>query len=380
MLWVVPDGAAAAAAAAAGVQRKDILTAANGTSVVGMGELRDVMEAVAPGDTVELSLLREDQSLSVSVTAAERPARRFSLGDGTVDSERAWLGLGLATLSDRVADRLDITPQDGVVVLRVSPEGPAASADVQQNDVITAINGEPVTSVHEVRAALKEMAPDDPVQLSIARGDQTLDVTVTAGTAPARSGGGLKGRWHSGGLSGAFPLPELQDIPREERLEHLLAGQFTVIDKDGNEVTIHVTYGTVTSASSSSLTIVPNGQDQPITYQITEDTNLRTGSEELKADDKVVVVTKDDATEASAVMAVHSLGAKHRGLRSFRKLMPGLMDSRLRDVGLMDFRGWDLHGKDFRLGDVLGDAMDGASFRSGRATPGGGGEGYGDGI
>lgn len=230
---------------------------------------------------------------------------------------RPWLGLALAHLNDRTAARLGIPKRDGVVVLRAQPDGPAAAAGVQAKDVITAINGTAVKTLLEVRKQLEQVKPGDTVQLSIYRGDQALTIAVKAATASARPGRGPGPRHHLRGLPGAPRMPELQGIPRDQLFDHLLGGQLTVTDKDGKEVTVHITPSKVVSVSATSLTILPNGKSQQVTYQITANTKSRGNIAELKAEDKVVVISRNTSLEANAVIIVRrgQTGSTTQGLR-----------------------------------------------------------------
>jgi len=73
----------------------------------------------------------------------------------------------------------------GVKVLGVSPDGPAERAGIEQGDVIVALGGRVLASVAEaedakngLNIALQEVREDEPIIVSVERGDQTLDLTV----------------------------------------------------------------------------------------------------------------------------------------------------------------------------------------------------------
>jgi len=68
---------------------------------------------------------------------------------------QAPLGARLATMTPGLARLLGLDFTPGVVVLRVAPNSPAARAGLQEKDIITAVNGSPVTSVRELFAAAK---------------------------------------------------------------------------------------------------------------------------------------------------------------------------------------------------------------------------------
>ena len=73
----------------------------------------------------------------------------------------------------------------GIKVLGVSPDGPAERAGVEPGDVIVALGGQVLAAVDEdgnirkgLNRALKDIKADEPVIVSVERGDKTLDLTV----------------------------------------------------------------------------------------------------------------------------------------------------------------------------------------------------------
>jgi len=116
---------------------------------------------------------------------------------GTV--KYAWLGVSGQTLTTDVADALGIDGQ-GVLVAEVVDGSPAAKAGlrggtkqtsvqgqpyVTGGDVITAIDGEQVSSMEELAGTISSHAPGDKVKLTIVRGGKTSEVTVTLAEKPA---------------------------------------------------------------------------------------------------------------------------------------------------------------------------------------------------
>lgn len=81
---------------------------------------------------------------------------------------------------------------DGAVVIDVAANSSAADAGIEQFDVITAINDEPVTDGQVLRQLLYEYQVGDTITLTIIRGGEeqqievTLEASPTTNTQPAQ--------------------------------------------------------------------------------------------------------------------------------------------------------------------------------------------------
>lgn len=73
----------------------------------------------------------------------------------------------------------------GVTVLGVSPDGPSERAGIKQGDVIVAVGGQVLAAIEDsgnakegLRIAMRDIKADEPLNISVERGQQTLDMTV----------------------------------------------------------------------------------------------------------------------------------------------------------------------------------------------------------
>ena len=67
------------------------------------------------------------------------------------------------------------------------PGGPAEKAGLQAGDVVTKLGDTRVNSSSDLVAAIADHAPGDQVKVTVRRGSQTLERTVTLGTQPAQT-------------------------------------------------------------------------------------------------------------------------------------------------------------------------------------------------
>jgi S1-C subfamily serine protease len=120
----------------------------------------------------------------------------------TGEVEHAFLGISGADLTAEIADALNLDVDEGALVQRVVPDGPADQAGIEAGDqevavggqqivaggdVITAVDGEPVTAMDDVIAAVNTKQAGDEVTLQVNRGGETQDVAVELGERPAQA-------------------------------------------------------------------------------------------------------------------------------------------------------------------------------------------------
>ncbi|MEM6456193.1 MAG: PDZ domain-containing protein [Acidobacteriota bacterium] len=119
---------------------------------------------------------------------------------------RSWLGLTLRPIERTGYDR-------GALIASVVDGGPAAAAGVEVGDVLTAIDGEPVTvrfpeEVPLVLDRLAQLAVDAPVTLGLLRPDPSADAaaaeprSVTATPQPWADDIGARAAFHAWGFTG----------------------------------------------------------------------------------------------------------------------------------------------------------------------------------
>ncbi|HYA09298.1 MAG TPA: trypsin-like peptidase domain-containing protein [Gaiellaceae bacterium] len=73
----------------------------------------------------------------------------------------------------------------GAKIASVQSGSPAAAAGLQAGDVITALDGKPITSADDLTAAVAAHAPKDKVTLTVTRNGKSISVDVTLGVRPS---------------------------------------------------------------------------------------------------------------------------------------------------------------------------------------------------
>jgi Do/DeqQ family serine protease len=159
---VVTQVRADSPAAAAGLQPGDVILAVNGKPIVSDDNFYNA-EGLAPiGSSVELKLLREGKTLTLSARPAAEQV--VSLDGGRFDPR-----LSGAELSD-AGERWRRKDMSGVSVVRVVADSPAAKSGLKAGDLIFGINQVRISAL----ADLKPLSARTPrqLQLSIVRGSE----------------------------------------------------------------------------------------------------------------------------------------------------------------------------------------------------------------
>ena len=135
-----------------------------GALVNGSGELIGINTAIATTDSGSIGLGFSIPSNTVQDTVEQL------IENGSV--ERGYLGVSVAD-----------TDGNGAMVLSVEPDSPAAEAGLLEGDVITAIDGNAVTSASEVVAAVQGTSSGTEVVITYTRDNQEAEATATLATS-----------------------------------------------------------------------------------------------------------------------------------------------------------------------------------------------------
>jgi serine protease Do len=151
---IVAQPQADSPASNAGIVAGDVITEIDGASIKDSRELARKVGMMAPGTKIKVTLARKGEIKTLTLTLGKMPNEQHAKADtsdemSAGDSPR--LGLNLAPAKD-VAGSGD----QGVAVVGVDPNGPAAERGIKTGDVILDVAGKAVANTAEVRKALSD--------------------------------------------------------------------------------------------------------------------------------------------------------------------------------------------------------------------------------
>ncbi|GAB7521110.1 DegQ family serine endoprotease [Paraburkholderia sp. 2C] len=95
---------------------------------------------------------------------------------------RGRLGVAVQGMNQTLADSFGLKQPQGALVSSVDKDGPAAKAGLQPGDVITAVNGTPVTDSADLPAQIANLKPGTSADVTVWRDKASKDVKVTIGS------------------------------------------------------------------------------------------------------------------------------------------------------------------------------------------------------
>lgn len=141
------------------------------------------------GKVVGINSAGSPQAQNVGFAIAIDPAQpildTLSAGEPVLE---AFLGISSAPLTPETAAQLGVDPNSGLsgaVVLEVSAGSAAEASGLQAGDLITAIDGEAVTSPEDVGDAIRDSDPGDAIRLTVVRAGSEISIEAVLGSRQA---------------------------------------------------------------------------------------------------------------------------------------------------------------------------------------------------
>jgi serine protease Do len=184
-----PEGAAVnqvfpgSPAAKAGLRLYDVIVSVAGRKVRNVGELRNRVAHTPVGEEIKITYVRDGRKHTARPKLAAHPGQSPVVPPAVEEEEEeatstGSLGLRARPITGREAQALGYPDADGLLVLRVYPEGAAAEAGIEPGEVILEADRVPVSSEKDLERAKKKHEPGKSFLLLVRNRTGTRLVTV----------------------------------------------------------------------------------------------------------------------------------------------------------------------------------------------------------
>ncbi len=170
-------------AAQAGMKDGDIILAVDGKDIEDSSALLRAIADKAPGSRTVVTVWREGKKHDVTITLGERKSSQTAdRGDKNGKKDDGLLGISVRPLKDEERREAKLGKHEGLYIVSVTPDKPAAEADLRPGDIILKANQKPVNSASALSKIVEEEGSKrGAILLQISRRGETYFRTLTLG-------------------------------------------------------------------------------------------------------------------------------------------------------------------------------------------------------
>ncbi len=165
----------------AGIKAGDVIIAVNGKKIEDSAALLRAIAEQKPGAQTTVTVWRDGAEKDFVITLGERNADQLNAQrNGPVEKkqETASLGISVRPLTAEEAKSLKVEKGQGLLVVEIEQDKPAAQAGIRQGDVILTANLTPVNKAKDLAKIIQDVTARGAVMLQINRRGETTFVAV----------------------------------------------------------------------------------------------------------------------------------------------------------------------------------------------------------
>ena len=179
------------AAEKAGLKEGDIITKINDDKIEDADDLYQIIGKYKPEDKVTITYKRGGKENKVDVKLGEnkhvkvyswnnRKGKNFNFKYQMPPGVQNWNGFdGRWNKKPRLGLQVQETEDNkGVKVLDVDEDEPAGKAGIEEDDILTAVNGKPIESLETLKEAMKDVKDGDTLKFDILRDGKSQTINV----------------------------------------------------------------------------------------------------------------------------------------------------------------------------------------------------------
>jgi len=162
----------------AGLKRGDIIVEYDGKQVDELNDLPRLVAATPVDETVKVKVFRDGKERTIKVKIGRLDDGEVALAADDEETGGA-LGLTVANVTPELVERYSLESDQGILITKIDPEGPAAEANLRVGDLVVEADGKEVGSVKEFEELVGKMKSGKVLRLLIQRRATLLYTTVT---------------------------------------------------------------------------------------------------------------------------------------------------------------------------------------------------------
>jgi len=165
----------------AGMQEGDIVIQVGDVAIEDSDDLNREVGLLAAGSTVDFVVIRDGETLTLSVTMGLRPSEEELLtyqGQEPDSDSASFLGITVGPVTGIIAQQLGLNSTEGVVIMDIEPGSKAEQAGLAEGDVILEIDQMAITTLEEWDSAVSELDESNAVALTVYRNEELRFIIV----------------------------------------------------------------------------------------------------------------------------------------------------------------------------------------------------------
>ena len=155
-----------APAESAGLEKYDVITEVDGEKVVSANDLQHKIALKSPGDRVRITLYRDGNPRAITVRLDEAPFSGEVVVASTPEPRTAdKIGIQVREVTPEIAEAFQLESTEGVVIVDIQAQGPAARRGLVPNCVIREIDRRMIRDAEDVESAFSGVEAGDVVSV-----------------------------------------------------------------------------------------------------------------------------------------------------------------------------------------------------------------------
>lgn len=153
----------------AGIKAQDIIISVNGKKIETSRELTSMIATLVVGEKAKVKVLRNGKEKNFTVNIAKRDEDKLASESTSKNGETGEFGVQVSNITPEIAERLNISEADGVIVTGVDSGSKSDVAGIQTGDIIREINRKRIKNIDDFKNTLLTIKQGEPISMFIHR-------------------------------------------------------------------------------------------------------------------------------------------------------------------------------------------------------------------